>query len=317
MGFTEIRRFHVGDLNQFTALYNASEDENPDFRTCTAAEMMSEIIGSSEYDPEGHFVAVEGNTIVGSARGTFNPQVVKVRGPVGYLELHVLHDFWGTAAERELTKRVVEYMRMHGIESVQTRVDTRYEAKVKMLERLGFTKTTYQNHGLERDPIGIGGPPAIDGYEFRLARIPEELGTMLRVFNEAFATRDRYVPMAMDRLAKHHAVKNPDNHSGAFLVARKGNGEVVGMVLSSIGKKYNEEHAVRRGGTFGLAVVPSERKKGLGTALLMRSIQWIGDRGMDKAWISVNVANIDALDIYRRAGYKTIQVYQGYELKLK
>ena len=88
------------------------------------------------------------------------------------------------------------------------------------------------------------------------------------------------------------------------------------MVLSGIDKAYNAEHGVRRGGSYALAVVPAARKRGLGTALLLRSVRWIADAGMDVSYLSVNVANPDALRIYERAGYRSVQVYQGYGLRL-
>jgi len=88
------------------------------------------------------------------------------------------------------------------------------------------------------------------------------------------------------------------------------------MVLSAVDKAFNAEHGVRRGGSYALAVVPAERKRGLGTALLLRSVRWIADAGMDVAYLSVNVANPDALKIYERAGYRSVQVYQGYGLPL-
>jgi ribosomal protein S18 acetylase RimI-like enzyme len=89
------------------------------------------------------------------------------------------------------------------------------------------------------------------------------------------------------------------------------------MVLSALNRKYNEEHGVRRGGTYALAVVPSDRKKGLGTALTLKSLEWIRNRGMDVAYVSVNIANPDAFNIYRILGYQTVQVYQGYRINIQ
>ena len=312
----EIREFRSTDLDGYVEMSNSSCRDDPDFKEFTAEDVRRNILDSADYRPEGHFVAVEGDRVVGKGRGIWTPQALKARGPVGWMELLVEPALLGTDVEKGLFEKIKGYLGGHGISLVQTRVDTRYESRVRQLERLGFVKSEYQNHGMERDPRGIRQVVPPEGFELRVARIPEELEIMLRVFNKAFATRDRHVPISMERLRGTLPIRNPSSHSGIFLAVKKSDGEVVGMVMSDIDHAYNEEHKVRRGGTYSLAVIPSERRKGLGTALLMKSIEWIGDRGVDAAYISVNVANPDALSIYRRAGYKTLQVFQGYEFRL-
>jgi ribosomal protein S18 acetylase RimI-like enzyme len=221
----------------------------------------------------------------------------------------------GTEAETAVFARIVDYLRGRGVELLLTRVDTRYKAKERLLERLGFTKTEYQNHGMERDPRGVEPPDPPAGTRIRVARMPEEIETLWRVYAAAFATRERHVPMSLESFRRSRHFQDPDNASGVY-VAEREDGTPVGMVLSAIDKAYNAEHGVRRGGSYALAVVPAERKRGLGTALLLRSVRWIADAGMDIAYLSVNVANPDALRIYERAGYRSVQVYQGYGLRI-
>jgi GNAT superfamily N-acetyltransferase len=312
----EIREFRLTDLDGYVEMSNSSCRDDPDFKEVTAEDVRRNILDSADYRPEGHFVAVEGDQVFGKGRGIWTPQALQARGPVGWMELLVEPALLGTDVEKGLFEKIKGYLGGHGISLIQTRVDTRYESRVRQLERLGFVRSEYQNHGMERDPKGIRQVVPPEGFELRVARIPEELEAMLRVFNQAFATRDRYVPLSMERFRGHLAVRNPSSHSGVFLAVRKSDGELVGMVMSNIDQGFNSEHHVRRGGTYSLAVIPSERRKGLGTALLLKSIEWIGGRGMDTAHISVNVANPDALSIYSRAGYKTVQVYQGYEFRL-
>jgi len=38
--------------------------------------------------------------------------------------------------------------------------------------------------------------------------------------------------------------------------------------------------------------------------------------GTSAAYVSVNVANEDAFSIYKALGYRTIQVYQGYQTRI-
>jgi ribosomal protein S18 acetylase RimI-like enzyme len=312
----EIRNFQDSDLEYYAALYNASEAADPDFRPLTAGELQETVLKNPAYDPRGHFVVFEADKLVCSARGIYIPEVVKVKGPVGYIEFYVLPSYLGTNVENEVFARIVEYLKSHEVEWIQTRVDTRFEAKVHLLERLGLSKAEYENHGMELNPRLAEKPRTPEGYRIRTAKMPDEIETMLRVFNEAFATRDKYPPMSLERFRKGWAMKNGENHSGFFLAERKTDNRVVGMVLSGINQKYNENHGVKRGGTYALAVIPSERRKGLGTALTLKSIEWIGKEDMDISYVSVNVANQDALKIYQALGYRTVQIFQGYQMTI-
>lgn len=230
--------------------------------------------------------------------------------------MYILPRYLGKDVEKMLLAKIVERLRARGAEWITTRVDTRFESKERLLVRLGFSKNEYQNHGMERDPGGIEEPKLPEGYRFKMARVPEDVETMIRVFNEAFSTRERYPPMSLDRFTRSWIFEDEENHSGFFLVERAKDNRIVGMVLSGIDRKYNEEHHVKIGGTYALGVIPSERRKGLGTCLTFKSIRWIKDKGMDKAFVGVNVANTDALKLYQSTGYRTVQVYQGYQLRI-
>lgn len=313
---TEIRNFRSADLDEYVALYNDSEASDPDFRKLTAEDVRRIVLGHPHYEPEGHFVAIESGRIVASGRGVYVSEHAKIRGPVAYFELNILPSFLGTDIERALFAKIVGYLRDRRAEWITTRVDTRYKERVQLLERLGFSKTSYQNHGMERSPSGTEEPTPPEGYQVRTARIPGEIETMVNIFNEAFATRDKYPPTTVERFVNSWVFYNAENHSGFFLAEKESDKRVVGMVLTGINRKFNEEHGVKRGGTYSLAVIPSERRKGLGTFLTLKSMKWIADKGMDVAYVSVNVANADALRIYQKAGFETVQVYQGYQFEL-
>jgi GNAT superfamily N-acetyltransferase len=289
-----------------------AEAKNPDFREFTASHVRRTLLEYPSYDPEGHFIAMDRDRIVGSGLAMYDPKRAAIKGPEAYFDLFILPDYLGTDLEGELFGRIVERIGQKGGEWIVTRVDTRYVERVSLLEKLGFSKTEYENHGMEKDPRMVEEPEVPEGYGIRVARIPEELETMHTVLNESFATRDKWAPKPFEVFRKSWIFDESEDRSGIFLASRDSDEEVIGMVFSAINRKYNEEHGVRRGGTYSLAVIPSERKKGLGTCLTLKSLKWIGDKLMDVAYVSVNVANKDALNIYQSLGYRTIQVYQGY-----
>ncbi|OGS49581.1 MAG: hypothetical protein A3K65_09290 [Euryarchaeota archaeon RBG_16_68_12] len=312
----EVRQFRREDLEDYTALRNAAEAGDPDYKELAPEDIRRTVLDDPSYDPGGHFVATEGGSLVAGGRGAYVPAIVAVRGPVAYAELFVLPAHQGTRVEREVFGEVVGYLRSRGAERIEVRADTRFTAKARQLERLGFSKSEYQNHGMERDTAGAAEPTPPEGYRIRVAGLPEEIEAMRGVMNEAFSTRERHVPMSLERFRRHWILEDPENHSGIFFAERQADGELVGTVMSAIDRKYNDDHGVRRGGTFALSVLPSERGKGLGTALLLQSLRWIADRGMSRAYLSVNVSNLDALGLYRSAGYRTVQVFQGYRLEI-
>ena len=312
----EIRNFKESDLEGFERLYNESERENPDYRPLTSEELRKLVLEHPAYDPRAHFAGFDVGELVCSGRGLYMPEYVKVKGPVGHLEFYVLPDYLRVDVEKEVFARILEYMRTRGVELMQTRVDTRFKVRVRLFERLGFSKSDYQNHGMERNPSLAEEPREPEGYRIRAVRYPGELETMVSVFNEAFATREKYPPMTVERFRRGWAMEDEENHSGFFFAERETDSKVVGMVLSGTNRSYNEEHGVRRGGTYALAVIPSERRKGLGTALTLKSVEWIRNKCMDVAYVSVNVANEDAFSIYKALGYRTVQVYQGYQIRI-
>ena len=311
-----IRKFTLGDLPADVSTYNEAEAGNPDFRRFTPEDFRKHLLEDPHYQPEGHFVAVKDGLLVASARAGFHPEIAKVRGPEACFRIHVIPSYLGKPVEKEIFGKVADYLRSRGAEWIVTRVDTRYTAMVGLLERLGFTKSDYQNHGMERETQGVTEPEVPGGYRIRAADIPDEVEVLHGVMTEAFSTRVKFVPMPLSRFRRHQVLEDPGNFSGILLAERIADGKPVGMIMSAVDREFNAERNTRRGTSYALSVLPPERKRGLGTALLMKSARWIGSKGMDTAYLSVNVSNLDALGIYQKAGYKTVQVYQGYRISL-
>ena len=311
-----MRNFEEGDIPGCVALYNACETDDPDFVPLAEAEHRSRVLGSKQYDRNGHFVALDNCSIVGEARGTYDVARTGPAKGVANFETHFIPELLGMGAERELFRRVVSHLKSLGAARIGTRADTRHKARLEQLLRLGFARNDYENHGMER-PTSDAPPPVVPrGYSIRTAIIPEEIPAMLVVVNEAFATRSGKMAIPMERFARQWGTDGKDDVSGTFAAERESDGAMVGVIVSQINRKHNAVHGTSRGGSYSLAVIPSERKRGLATALLSQSLKWIGEQGMGTAYLSVNVANPDALNIYKRAGYRTVQIYHGYSIEI-
>ncbi|MFH0816328.1 MAG: GNAT family N-acetyltransferase [Methanobacteriota archaeon] len=310
-----VRNFRESDVEDCVALYNAAETSDPDFVPLTEVEYRMRTLSAKTHGNGGHFVAIDGGSVVGEAMGTYEPGNTGPMAKVAHFEIHLAPRLVGTAVEGELYGKLVSRLKSLGASRIGTRVDTRHTARLEQLQRLGFARNDYENHGMERPTSGAAEPDIPEGYTVRTARIPEEIETMHSVVEESFATRGK-MSLPLERFARQWGPNCDQDLTGTFLAERAPKGGIVGAVVSLTHRKHNELHGTRRGGSYCLAVIPSERKKGLATALLLKSIEWLGEQGMDTAYLSVNVANPDALNIYIRAGYRTVQIYHGYSVKI-
>jgi ribosomal protein S18 acetylase RimI-like enzyme len=169
---------------------------------------------------------------------------------------------------------------------------------------------------MERSPHGVPEPVLPTGYKLRNASMPEEMPLLLETLNEAFATRENIGAFSLDEISKYTYLHDPEFLPGLFVVERVDDGRIVGWVGSRIEHTYNLEHGRKRGGSYSLAVIPSARGKGIGRALMQSSLRWLGEKGMETAYLSVNHQNPDALHLYKSLGYELVGIWQGYEREL-
>ncbi|MDO9417913.1 GNAT family N-acetyltransferase [Pararhizobium sp.] len=62
-------------------------------------------------------------------------------------------------------------------------------------------------------------------------------------------------------------------------------------------------------GIMQLGVAEQLRRKGFGTAVLNAGLKWARLRGARKAWLQVEADNVEAVNLYRRAGFKDVYRY--------
>ena len=88
-----------------------------------------------------------------------------------------------------------------------------------------------------------------------------------------------------------------------FVVAWEGD-QIAGAVVNVINERENAELDRRRGLLDSVFVRRPWRGRGLGHALVMRSLELLRDRGMTSAWLGVDAENPNgALRLYEKAGF--------------
>lgn len=103
----------------------------------------------------------------------------------------------------------------------------------------------------------------------------------------------------------------------AFLVAEE-NGEVVGYIMCRV--EYdnlytNPSKVGKRGHIISLAVVERARRRGIGTALMVKAMESMKKfYEAEEYYLEVRVSNEPAIRLYRKLGYNVIKVIPNYYL---
>ena len=302
------------DISAYTELFNLAEAHDLEFIRRAIPDMEKIIFRKPTDTLDGYFVACESDRMIAGGNGWFSPDQQK--DGRGSFTLYVLPNHLGSEAEQEVYDKIAWHMKNIGAKSMGTRANTSNVSKVRMLERLGFNKSAYQRHHMERSPHGISEPVLPRGYKLRNARMPDEMEQLLETINAAYSTREGFGVQTLEEISKFPYLTEPEFLSGLFVVERIEDGKIVGMLGSQIEHVYNREHGRKRGSSYSLMVIPSERGKGIGRALMQSSLRWIASKNMDVAYLGVNHQNPDALHLYKSLGYELVGIWQGYEREI-
>lgn len=94
--------------------------------------------------------------------------------------------------------------------------------------------------------------------------------------------------------------------------------QVAGMVLNFVDAEENERYNRKRGYTEDICVRRPWRRRGLATALLVRSLRLFRDRGLTEAALGVDADNPNgALRLYQSVGFRTVKEYTTYRKPLE
>ncbi len=103
-----------------------------------------------------------------------------------------------------------------------------------------------------------------------------------------------------------------------FLVATDPRGDVVGYVMCRIETGYSffeRGKPVRKGHVISIGVLPEHRRKGVGYSLMLEAIKRMKMLyGVDEIYLEVRVSNYPAISLYRKLGFRVVDVIKGYYL---
>jgi ribosomal protein S18 acetylase RimI-like enzyme len=208
---------------------------------------------------------------------------------------------WGVArAEEILAAQPDDLPRL-----VETFVDVRLAGALALHERAGFQPVRWY-FTMRRD---LGDPLPSMADLGRLVIRPFEAGwgePVRLAHNEAFADHWGSEPQTPE-VWQRDFVGDPHFRGDLSFVAFDGD-EIAGYTVNYVAEADWATTGIREGWVGQLGVRRPWRKRGLATALLLRSMRAFAEAGLDAATLSVDTANpTGAVGIYERLGFRPIR----------
>ncbi|MCD6457556.1 MAG: ribosomal-protein-alanine N-acetyltransferase [Thermoprotei archaeon] len=110
---------------------------------------------------------------------------------------------------------------------------------------------------------------------------------------------------------QHHV-----NFPKSFLVAENDE-KIVGYVMCRVehGLLHTKKIWGKKGHIISIAVIPEERHKGIGKALMKKALEALKNvYKVDEYYLEVRVTNTVAINLYRKLGFSIVKRLKGYYL---
>lgn len=176
-------------------------------------------------------------------------------------------------------------------------------AKRRLFERAGYETVRFFFDMRRPDLENIEVPPLPEGIEIRpMGHDRDSLKRLWDADSEAFRG-DHWGGFDDSEANFERAMADPDLNPDLYVVAWDGD-EIAGGVTNAIWSEDNAAFNRRRGWLETVFVRRPWRRRGLGAALVARSLVRLREAGMEEAMLGVDSANPSgALGLYERAGF--------------
>jgi len=310
-----IRPFRKGfDEEVFVSIFNATFGDYDDIRSMTLEEMKKTEEAPS-FNTDGMFIA-EWN---GETAGMINAYIDKLREEEkGFIQrLGVLPKFRGKGIAKKLVEKALESLKRRGMKLAETWAQTDREGCIHLFESFGFKKvrsTNIMKINLNFIPSNIRENKEITIRKAQL-RDDSEIALINWLDNEVFKEHFNYRPKPIEE-TRYVLLEMPwFNKQAAFLAVLKN--EPVGFVAVGIDEGLNTEKNVRYGWILDIGVLKPNRRKGIGTALMLEAMRVLKAQETEDALLYVDDMNpTNAIKLYEKLGFKTMRKNVIYQLPL-
>jgi len=308
----KIREFVKGeDEEVWLSIRNEAFKEYDDFRPSTMEDM--EIWEKDPgFDPVGMFIAELNGKAVGRVQAYVDKQREEKKGFVQ--GLGVLPKFRRKGIGRELMDKAIESLRKREMETAECWTRDDKPICKHIFESMGFKLIRiFSTMGRELDTIPSAGEN--EGVQIRVMKESMEDIELLRWLNdETFSEHFDFRPSTIEEWK--HWCSHPDfDHKGWFFALLEG--KPVGHVGTWIDSKFVKYKGIKRGWVDTIGVLKPHRRKGIGTSLILRGMEYLKSRGMTEVELGVDDSNpTEAIKLYEKVGFKVVRKDLTYLKKI-
>lgn len=301
----KIRKFVQGeDEKVWLRIANEAFKEYDDFRPDTMEDMET-YEKSPNFDTTGMFI-VEWN---GEPVGMVNAYVDKKRAEKkGFIRsLGVLPEFRRKGIGKTLVNKAIESLTERGMESVEAWSREDKVACKNLFESLGFKLIrvfSTMRRDLDNLPSNIGEQKGVRMRQMRTNF--EDIKLLTRLENETFKEHFDFRPGTIEE-TKYFVENKPWCDIVGFFFTYLED-KPVGYVGAGIDSKFIKHSGIKRGWIMTIGVLKPLRRKGIGTTLMLRGMQFLKSREMTEAELGVDDTNpTRAIELYKKVGFKIIR----------
>ena len=308
----KIREFVKGeDEKVWLSIRNEAFKEYDDFRPSTMEDM--EIWEKDPgFDPVGMFIAELNGKAVGRVQAYVDRQREEKKGFVQ--GLGVVPKFRRRGIGRELMDKAIESLRKREMETAECWTRDDKPICKHIFESMGFKLIRiFSTMGRELDTIPSAGEN--EGVQIRVMKESMEDIELLRWLNdETFSEHFDFRPSTIEEWK--HWCSHPDfDHKGWFFALLEG--KPVGHVGTWIDSKFVKYKGIKRGWIDTIGVLKPHRRKGIGTSLILRGMEYLKSRGMTEVELGVDDSNpTEAIKLYEKVGFKVVRKDLTYLKKI-
>jgi mycothiol synthase len=315
---TTIRTFQPGDLPAMVTLINEADAVDAVERATTLQEMEHERSFPNVRAETDWFLAWRGKQLVGYTSLYVRPGNARTGSTIHCWG--VVHPQW---RRRGVGHRLLEAAYSRSVEYRAEIVEGAIHFQCNARDTEEDRRALFRSFGLEpvRYFVNMARPlngnlPTVRvpaGIHLRIFNPEQDAATVWRVDNAAFRDHWGYTEGRLEEFL--HWMDKPHLRPELWFLAEvEESGQVVGIGLNLIDPDWIAQTGRQEGYVDTLAVLPEHRSRGLGTALLVQSLNALQEAGMEAAHLHADAENLTgAVRLYERAGFRVRKTSIAYQ----
>ena len=307
---TDIRNFSWDDFDAVfatraavTGISDADADEK---RSHFRARL--ELPGADPLD--NVFIAEQSGEFIGGAIAAVEPAIDRAVGEFGVIE-----SARGQGIGRLLLARLERRAREAGVAVHQVNVHHTNSRLRSFMDAAGYKQIRIFNELKYRPaPAYLEGDyrPLPEGVTLRPFVSGSDEAALAIVQNAAFEGSFGFAPNTPEQIAGYVEMRGAP---GDILIAEDSSGGVIGYIWTSV-TESNDDSGETTGMIEMTGVLPSQRGRGVGSAVIAAGLRHLRERGAGVIDLEVDGENLSARRIYKDQGFKKIgeQYWYGKSL---